>query len=183
MFGRSLRRSYREELTLPADLDLRGLEVTRDFLHRTVRPHPLPLLLLRRRGPLNGERVTVETTGRITLQCAALPRVLAVVGPAEQVTVVRLEIRARRRNSVSVAWRANGASRATIAGSSPVWALGVKAVLQQFIDQRQFEVPEPRPPAGWHRRQWLEGLSAEVAGGITVAALLALVATLWSALT
>lgn len=178
--GRSLQRSYRERLTLPTDLDLPGLEVTRSFLHRTLRPNRSIL----RRTVLNIERVVVETTSHMTLHCTALPEVLAVVEPPDQVEAVRFTIRTRRHSAVSITWRAGGGSVAEVEGSTRVWVAGVKTVLEQFLAEEQFLVAQAQPPVSWQRKKaWLDNIAVEVAGGLALTAVLALLAAAWAALT
>jgi hypothetical protein len=191
MVGWPRRRGweYREELAVPADLDLHGLEVTRAFLHRTVRGNRS---MLRRTVPINIERVTVEVTGRASFECRALPRALAVVEPPDEVEAVHLEIlTGRGDDTVVLDWRAGGTSCGEVRGRSRTWVLGVHGVLQRFFDQRGFGVAEPVPARrhGRHRRgrsgRWgrLPGVSIEVVVGVVSSAVFALLSALWAHLT
>jgi hypothetical protein len=177
---RRRRWHYREELALPPDLDLEGLEVTRSFLHKTVRVYRT---VLRRTFRYNCERVLLETTGRGTLECSALPRALAVVEPPDEVKVVELEILTGRHDeAVVVHWRADGTSHAEVTGRSRTWVLGVHGVLERFVRERQYEISEPTP-ASWRRQGWFSGISIQVAATVIGGGVLALIGLAWTIVT
>jgi hypothetical protein len=107
-----------------------------------------------------------------------------VVEAPDRVEVVRLRITTRRHNTVSMTWRAGGPSMAEIKGSTRIWVAGVSSVLRQFLAEERFLAAQAQPPASWQRKKaWLDNIAVEVAGGLALTTVLALIAAIWAALT